>query len=258
MSPPIVLVCAALAIQLSGGSVSAAQPEAGIVDTASLLPLSSRPLVAEPVLSTNERNATRHFAELAEEEGIDHIQRLLATSAMEEQWAYLPDRQVWIEIGIDEAGPQVQTDVDYLRQVLASSARVHLYHFHPARYFEPGLNATIALALPSPADVESSVKIAKLQQALNPQSEVRNYVVSPYGVVEYGPTPLGISRMLSEATHPRATIERDLLTLVAVRRSQFSVTRMLEDAPATAPHDIIADLCAQLSGEFYRTRFAPH
>lgn len=257
MPPAIVLVCAALAILLCRGGVSSAQSQTIIADIPSFLPLSSRPLVAQRDLSTNDRNATRLFAMLAEEEGTGHIQRLLSASVVEEQWAYLPDQHVWIEIGVEEAGPQVETDVEYLKQILASFDRVHLYHFHPAGHFEPGLNATIGLALPSPADVESSVKIAKIQQTLNPESEVRNYVVSPYGVVEYEPTRLGRSRMLAEATHPRASIERDLLTLVAVRRSHFNVSRMLEGAPTAGPLEVISELCAQLTSEFYRMHFSP-
>lgn len=190
-------------------------------------------------------------------QGIADIGRLLVASATEEQWAYLPERSLWIEIGIDEAGPQVETDVEFLTQILASAKRVHLYHFHPANLFEPGLNATIALALPSPADVESSIKIAKLQQVLSPHSDIRNYVVSPYGVVEYAPTALGRARMLAEFTHPRAFVERDLMTLVAVRRSAFSVNRMLEGATAADPGDVISELCAQLTSAFYEMRFSP-
>jgi hypothetical protein len=254
MSPRIVLACAT-ALLLCRGDIGSAQSQIGTADIPAFLPLSARPLVADRALSANDQNATRHFALLGEAEGLEQIRTLLVTSTVEEQWAYLPDQQVWIEIGVGETGSQVETDVEYLRQLLAFSNRIHLYHFHPAQYFEPGMNATLALALPSPTDVESSVKIARMQQALNPQGDVRNYVVSLYGVVEYEPTPLGRARLHAEATHPRASIERDLLTLVAVRRSGFNVARTLESATVAGPLDLIAELCSQLSSELYRMHF---
>jgi hypothetical protein len=194
---------------------------------------------------------------MAEDEGLRHIRGLLATSGTEEQWAYLPDRRTWIEIGINEVGPQVEIDVDYLKRIIASSDRVHLYHFHPAVYFQPESSGTIALALPSPADVASSVAIAKLHETLNPVADVRNFVVSLYGVVEYAPTPLGRLRMLAEETHPRASIERDLLTRAAIWRSDFSVSRILAGAPAAAPSDIIATLCARFTNAFYGMHYLP-
>lgn len=257
MSPRLIAVCVALAVILSGGSASSAQSRLNVAEVPSFLPLSTRPLSANAALSINERNATRQFALLAEEDGLDHIQRLLTGSTIEEQWVYLPDHGIWIEIGIDEDGAQVTTDVEYLRQILKSASRVHLYHFHPAELFEPGLNPTLALALPSPTDVESSIKVAKIQEAINSELDVRNFVVSPYGVVEYGPTPLGRSRMYAEQTHPRASTERDLLTLAVVRRSDRNVTRTMESAPAAGALEIIADLCAQLSSEFYEVHFSP-
>jgi hypothetical protein len=119
------------------------------------------------------------------------------------------------------------------------------------------VNATLALALPSPADVESSVKIASLGEEANSAADVRNFVVSPYGVVEYEPTPLGSARIYAEATHPRAFIERDLLTLVALRRSDFNLERMISAAPGAGPIEIIFELCSQLSSEFYRMEFFP-
>lgn len=257
MSPRTVLVCAIAVVLMCRAGLSSAQSQLSDADVPRFLPPSSRPLVGDGTLSTNVRNATRVFAVLGEREGLNHIRGLLTTSAVEEQWAYLPDQQVWVEIGTSEAGPQVETDAEYLKQLLAFSERVHLYHFHPASYLEPGVNAALALALPSPTDVVSSFKIAKLQQALNPHSDVRNYVVSPYGVVEYGPTLVGRARIYAEATHPRAFIERDLLTLIAIRRTDRNVARTRELAPVAGPLEIISELCSQLSNEHYRMHFAP-
>lgn len=113
------------------------------------LPVLARPLMVSQTLSTNRQNVTRLFARLEEAEGIAHIRRLLATN-VEEQWAYLPDLLLWIEVGIAEAPAQVETEIGYLSALLTASGRVHLYHFHPAAYFEPGMNPTLALALPQP------------------------------------------------------------------------------------------------------------
>lgn len=254
MSTRLVLACATT-VSLLGDGASAQPP---VVLAEGTVPTSiSRPLVVDRFLVTNDQNATRYVALAGEDDGIAHIRSLLVTAAVEEQWAFLPDQQLWIEIGIGEGEGHVETDVQYLRLLLSGASRVHLYHFHPARYFEPGMNPTLALALPSPADVESSVKISKLREEANFEADVRNYVVSPYGVVEYQPTPLGGARMYAETTHPRASIERDLLTLVALRRSEFNLLRMIGAAPGAGPIEIISELCSQLSSEFYRMEFFP-
>lgn len=63
--------------------------------------------------------------------------------------------------------------------------------------------------------------------------------------------------MFDDTTNPRAFVERDLLTLVAIRRSDRSLERLLETSPATAPQQLITELCAQLSSEYYAMRFFP-
>ncbi len=255
MSTRLVFACAA-ALSLLGQSANA-QAQIALANGAAL-PQISRPLIVDRTLATNDQNAARHITLAGEDEGIAHIRRLLGTSTVEEQWAFLPDQRMWIEIGVGEDKAQVETDVEYLKLILFGAPRVHLYHFHPARYFEPGVNASLALALPSPADVESSVKIAMLMEEANLATDVRNYVVSPHGVVEYEPTSIGSARMHAEATHPRAFVARDLLTLVTLRRSAFNLERMLDATPNASATEIIHELCSQLSSEFYRMEFYPN
>jgi hypothetical protein len=246
-----------LAVTLGEARETSTLPQTDIAELSVLLAQSTRPLVFSSELSTNGQNAIRGVVAMAEAEGIDQIRRLLDTSALEEQWVFLPEPQIWIEIGVGEVDDRVEVDVDFLERVLGAFDTVHLYHIHPARYFEPGGSDTLALALPSPSDVESSVKIAKLQQALSPGSEVRSFVVSPLGVVEYAPTPLGRSRLVAEATHPRASVERDLMTMISVRRSVFNVTRTIAAEPEAGSARIIENLCTQLSTEFFNMRFTP-
>jgi hypothetical protein len=242
------------------------------------LPASERPLAVRRLLALNTVNSTREVIGLDEAEGISQLQKLAAESRLEEMWAYLPELGVWIEIGFGEGeaefGPQVEGDTDYLGRLIGSFSRVHLYHFHPRSAFRPaGLEAqiypasstvdrltpeartTVGLALPSPSDIATSARVAVLHHKLNPDAEILNFVVSPYGIVEYAPTIDGRRGLAAEEGHPRASLERTLTLVAAVRRSSFNIQRTVMADPALTVSGLIAALCEQLSDDDYAMRF---
>src|SRR5688572_30007430 len=67
-----------------------------------VLPASDRPFIVRAMLGTNTTNSTRELAALDEDDGIRQILELTASSMLEEQWAYLPDLGLWIEVGLSE------------------------------------------------------------------------------------------------------------------------------------------------------------
>jgi hypothetical protein len=247
--------------------------------TAEQMPASDRPLVTRAELGTNSGNTTRDVALLSEAEGVRQILSFTEWSALEEQWAYLPGPGLWVEVGVNEDvgrhGPQVEGDSEYLAHLISAFDRVHLYHFHPQRYFAegaadatvyalaasvdgltPDARAAIALALPSPTDVWSSANLAVMHEQLNPDGEVRNFVVSPYGIIEYQPTEDGRRKLATEFGHPLARTMRDLTTLAAIRRAPFNIERTIGARRGLAVSELISTLCEQVSGPDYTMRYA--
>ncbi len=244
------------------------------------MPASARPFVIRTQLGTNAGGSVRELVLLGEAEGARQILSLTKLSVLEEQWAYLPGPGIWVEVGVNEdlgpLGPQVESDGDYLAHLIRTFDRVHLYHFHPQHYFASeeavaivydlttpvdGLaaeeRAAIALALPSPTDVASSASVAVMNQELHTDGEVRNFVVSPYGIVEYQPTRVGRQRLASERGHPLATTMRDMTTITAVRRASFNVERTVAARPGLVVSELILTLCQQLSGPDYMMEYVP-
>jgi hypothetical protein len=242
------------------------------------LPGSIRPLAHEPRLRANHCNAVRSVVKLAESAGVEQIAELARRAVFEEQWAYLPDRDLWVEIGFDEKATdectQVATDVVYLSQLVTAFGRVHIYHFHPHRYFaarstkgevHPGFvpaNAlpddeleAVGFSLPSMGDIVTSIQIAALDEIQ--VGKIEHYLVSPYGAVTYGPTERG-RRLLRNEHGPLSgnfALKFAVLTLAVTSRSNIKKTvRELGDPTIT---EVIAELCGQLSGRDYELRFRP-
>ena len=88
-----------------------------------------------PALVVNRENKVRTVIKKDEIEGIKDIKNLADTSAYEEAWAYLPEKQEWHEIGFDEEiinyEPTIRNDVDYKKKLSRENNEIFIYHFHP-------------------------------------------------------------------------------------------------------------------------------
>ena len=107
----------------------------------------------------------------------------------------------------------------------------------------------MGLALPSPEDVATAIDVALQQQSLDSASSVKNFVVSPFGTIEFEPTPVGRKLMFYEHNNPLGSIERALIVTDAIVRAPHSVERMAAKSPMLTTSEIIAELCAQMTDD---------
>jgi hypothetical protein len=248
----------------------------GVVAIQDLADSSGRPLSSSALLAVNTEDAVRDVTALDERDGVGQLRELVNTSSFEEEWAYLVDYRLWVEVGSHEVidpttGPQVEVDEGLLALLLQRFPRIHLYQIHPEGCFEAGFGrspppattpvaslsekdlVTAGLALPSPYDVDAAVSIALLQQQIAPASEVNNFVVSPYGLIEFEPTPAARKQIAYEHGDPRAGLERSLVTIAAIRRAPYNITRTVAENPTLSIGGLIAELCLQMTSENFRT-----
>ncbi|MBC8555605.1 MAG: hypothetical protein H8D23_38825 [Candidatus Brocadiales bacterium] len=93
-------------------------------------------------LVVNNRNKFRTVIHESESEGISEMRKLIASSLMEESWAYIPHQKQWIEIGRNEEAEKeidkryitkAKLDVQLLNKLMNEYNSIVLYHFHPSR-----------------------------------------------------------------------------------------------------------------------------
>ena len=183
-----------------------------------------RPIRIVARLGVNTLNAQRFVAYgKCEHEGVREITTLLAHSKVEELWAYLPrgqpsDSCQWHEIGRNEHSgtDNAYVDVDwaYLETLMAENSSVYLYHFHPLTFFgyaiaspsdkreesfEGAIVADLRFSMPSPADIHFMMEITSRFHQYHPRGgDIRNSVVTPYGIVDYALTEAGRTKYESD------------------------------------------------------------
>lgn len=237
------------------------------------LPLSEAPYREVAALEANAANLVRTLMPADEQAGMAQIWALVERSDLEEQWAYVPARNLWIEIGRNESATaldsEVETDVEFLTSIVRRYHEVRIFHFHPASYYgrvlpvgTPAARAaadeieSIGYALPSPTDVISSLKLTEILHDADPLASIGYAVISPHGVVSYGMTAPGFKTVHYEGGNPRATTARSIITRIAIRRMAFNIARTIAELPSPTIGEVIADLCAQGSDENYLLTFA--
>lgn len=180
-------------------------------------------------LRTNSSNAVRNVVNgLCEREGVRQISLILKRSDVEEMWAFLPRASgaggcQWHEIGRDEKsdgdGARLRVDMEYLRKLMAANTELHIYHFHPLKYFECASHADcsgatapvqtgvfdrrwisdLVFSMPSPSDVHFMMDVtARFHRRYQRMGTIKHKVVTPYGVVTYGLTDAGLARFEAE------------------------------------------------------------
>jgi hypothetical protein len=244
------------------------------------LPDSGIPYVAIAHLESNPLNRGRTVAWTDRATGLAQIKALLSRTNFEEQWAFIPAANLWIEIGRNEVATgkdsSVELDLDFLTRLAAVYDEIHILHFHPASYYKQGRWADthfdinyparrlrreeilpIGLALPSSADVASSVQLVELLSEENLQTSLHFTVVSPHGQVSYGPTEIGVQNLIFNRGNPRLNFVREIAVRAILRRTSANIQRSIENMPSLSIGGIIAELCKQMSGEDYRLTFSP-
>lgn len=183
-----------------------------------------RPIRVVERLGVNTSNSQRYIAyRKCENDGVREILELLKQSQTEEMWAFLPQDQAssscqWHEVGRNErtGTDEAYVDIDwaYLETLMAGSRAVHLYHFHPLSFFEyarsspsdrgdkshrQAIVADLKFSMPSPADIYFMMEITSRFHQRHPEGgDIRNRVVTPYGVVDYALTDSGLFKYESD------------------------------------------------------------
>lgn len=244
------------------------------------LPASETPFLQLTLLESNPLNQSRGIMVGDMETGVSQISALLGRSRFEEQWAFVPAANFWVEIGHNEVvsddESQVELDFEYLAKIIQTYGEVHIVHFHPASFYTNGRWADgmfgpcdradgltdaevtmIGFTLPSAADVAASVQLVELLGRAALGSKLRFSVVSPLGRVEYGAGDFGRSQIVINQGNPRKNILSALATSSAIRRSQRNIIRLMATLPNPTIGEVIAALCVQGSGETYHLQYQP-
>jgi hypothetical protein len=180
-------------------------------------------------LLANNSNAERYVVNgVCEPRGVREISKILKRSDFEEMWAFLPRARgtqdcQWHEIGREEKSDSdsanVRVDKAYLDELMAENTEIHLYHFHPLRYFECAAHADcpqraaarqagsfderwitdLVFSMPSPSDVHFMMDVTShFYRRHQGRGTIKHKVVTPYGVVDYGLTDKGLAKYDAE------------------------------------------------------------
>lgn len=180
-------------------------------------------------LLANNSNTERYVVNgMCEPLGVLEISQILKRSDFEEMWAFLPRARgtqdcQWHEIGREEKSESdsanVRVDRAYLDELMAENTEIHLYHFHPLRYFECAAHAgcpqraaarqagsfderwitDLVFSMPSPSDVHFMMDVTShFYRRHQGRGTIKHKVVTPYGVVDYGLTDKGLAKFDAE------------------------------------------------------------
>lgn len=177
-------------------------------------------------LVVNNRNKFKTVIYESEEEGISEMRKLIASSQMEESWAYLPHREKWIEIGYNEEAEKkidkryitkAKLDVQLLDELMSKGNNMALYHFHPSyclsledkirKREEDGapmndkeiekerIRLLIKSAYPSRSDLLNMIGNSMEFFERNAEGNITFKVCSHYGITEYYLTDEGMTHL---------------------------------------------------------------
>ena len=246
---------------MAGDSTAAYGADARLSASASG-PELPREIRYSPRLLANHANAERYVVNgRCESDGVREIAEILKRSDFEEMWAFLPrahgtqDCQ-WHEIGRQEKsesdGAYVRVDMAYVEALMAENTEIHLYHFHPLRYFEcaarsdcpreaaagqtgpvdPRWITDLVFSMPSPSDVHFMMDVtSRFHRRHQGRGTIGHRVVTPYGVVDYGLTDQGLAKYDAER-HSRSE-GRYIAWVVASGLADDSVELVVKDHPGS-------------------------
>ncbi len=278
MTPPAPALRSTAALALLLVSALAAPAAAHGPSETAVEPV--REITYSTQLRANSSNAERQVVNgVCERDGIRQIARILKRSEVEEMWAFLPQQCQWHEIGREEKSEAtrsvVRVDMDYLAGLMAANADIHLFHFHPARYFECAARADcprraragravpdkrwitdLVYSMPSPSDVLFMMKVtSRFHRSHHPHGAIVHKVVTPYGVVDYGLTAEGLARYDSERNGRSQGIYIPMVMASAL--DDDSVEKVVKENPRSISA-AVPRLARSLNTKFLRVEHTPH
>ncbi|MCP4265016.1 MAG: hypothetical protein GY777_05480 [Candidatus Brocadiaceae bacterium] len=180
-------------------------------------------------LLVNSRNRFKTVIYESEAEGIAEMRKLIASSQIEESWAYIPQHKKWIEIGLNEEAEKkidnryitkAKLDVQLLDELMNEGNNMVLYHFHPSHSLsledkikereKSGLpmngkeiereriKLLIKSTYPSRSDLLNMIGNSMEFFERNTDGKITFKVCSHYGITEYHLTDEGMEHLISE------------------------------------------------------------
>jgi len=182
-------------------------------------------------LVVNNRNKFKTVIHESETEGISEMRKLIASSLIEESWAYLPLQKKWIEIGHNEEAEKkidkryitkAELDIQLLDKLMNENNNMVLYHFHPSHSLsledkirkleESGtpmndkeiererVKLLIKSAYPSRSDLLNMIGNSMEFFDRNAEGNITFKVCSHYGITEYYLTDEGTEHLHTDSS----------------------------------------------------------
>lgn len=240
----------------------------------------ARQVSYSPHLRANVSNTERYVVKgVCESEGVREISQILKRSDFEEMWAFLPRAQgaqdcQWHEIGREEKSDgdsaYLRVDMAYLEALMADNTEIHVYHFHPLKYFEcaahgdcPQVTAAgptgildprwvteLVFSMPSPSDVHFMMDVtSRFNGRHQGRGMIGHKVVTPHGVVAYGLTDAGLAKFDSERFGRSEGLY--ITWVMANKLANDHVEGVIMDNPSSL-HAAVRKLAQTLNTEFLR------
>jgi hypothetical protein len=178
------ILAALLGAALAG---PAAQAEDGPLDhvLARILAEAGPPPVLAPLLAVDAAASHRTVVvDKCEEAGELELGELTQTAALEEAFAFLPDRCLWIDVGVEQTAQTVRAERGLIDALAGAFGTVVLYHIHLDR------KDSEALYLPAYSDFLALV-LMNARYLRDPNVEIRHRAITPREIFEYSFHPTG-------------------------------------------------------------------
>lgn len=147
----------------------------------------NRPKVYTQKLTINDLNNSRYLTQKSFEDGIEDLYKLLG-EGKEEAWAYLPEKNLWIEIGYGEKKDETSIDVKHLEALMRENEKITVVHIHPnAENNDPKESAHRMLT--SIEDLKTMVSHSNLffnNHECAYTDDIEFIIVSQLGITRYG------------------------------------------------------------------------
>ena len=89
-------------------------------------------------LKVNTDISKRYLVKKTETEGVEDLRKLVSASTLEDAWLFLPEKSLWVEVGIDERIEVsdiikfgCRLDRESVDKYTLENGNVIFYHFHP-------------------------------------------------------------------------------------------------------------------------------
>ncbi|RPI73740.1 MAG: hypothetical protein EHM45_20325, partial [Desulfobacteraceae bacterium] len=85
-------------------------------------------------LRVNTENGYRLASLAHKEKGLAELRELAFVAEREEFWAFLPKKNIWLELGFKESYGAVSLDQEFLKALIRDNDDLEIYHIHLKHY----------------------------------------------------------------------------------------------------------------------------